>query len=456
MWVVHGTLWNVIASREQSKRYGPGLLVVDGTDVTVARKAQFAFRPSRKQEALLQELLSISCEVYNAALQERRDAYRMASKTLSWQDQFNEVAGLRGVRDDALAFGIQPVRGAIKRCDEAMSAFFRRVKTGQTPGYPRFRSHRRYNTACWDEPTSWAVNAEKRILRLQGIGVIGLPKSAARQLGRMLERGGAPKTLSVTRRQAGTGWAWRATVGFTGVAVDATPAASSITGVDRGVVVGAATSAGDLHRMPKYRKELRSDVADLERAQARKTKRSRAWKQLGSRIARERRAAANRVDNWAWHTAKAIVENTQVIALEDLRLVSMTKSARGTMENPGTNVSAKKGLNRELQDAALGLLAVRICVKAESAGRRVWAVDPRNTSRTCSVCDHIDPGNRVDQATFHCTACGHGAHADVNAAINIAALGQRSEDAWVEVGAPPLTRRKSPRTRRRTTAAPAA
>ena len=192
----------------------------------------------------------------------------------------------------------------------------------------------------------------------------------------------------------------------------------------------------------------------LERAQARKTKRSRAWRQLGTRIARERRKAANRVDNWANHTAKAIVEKNHVIALEDLALVRMAKSARGTAENPGVNVAQKSGLNRELQDAALGLLAVKICVKAESAGRRIWAVNPRNTSRTCSRCGHIDPGNRVDQATFYCTSCGHGAHADVNAAINIAALGARCEDAWAAAGSLPLPRRAARHQRRKTPTAP--
>ena len=121
-----------------------------------------------------------------------------------------------------------------------LGAFFRRAKAGQTPGYPRFRSRRRYSTACWDEPTSWAVNAEKRTLRLQGIGVIALPESAARHLGRMIKRAGAAKTLTVTRRKAGAGWVWRATVGFTGVEVDATPAPSALTGVDRGIVVGCS------------------------------------------------------------------------------------------------------------------------------------------------------------------------------------------------------------------------
>ena len=131
--------------------------------------------------------------------------------------------------------------------------------------------------------------------------------------------------------------------------------------------------------------------------------------------------------------------------MEDLKLTNMTRSARGTVEEPGSNVAAKQGLNRELQDAALGKLAIRICVKAESAGRRVWMVRPENTSRACSSCGHTDAANRPDQTTFCCTACGREANADINAALNIAARGQHAEDAWKQAGSPSLPRRKSRR-----------
>jgi len=112
----------------------------------------------------------------------------------------------------------------------------------------------------------------------------------------------------------------------------------------------------------------------------------------------------------------------------------------------------RQGLNRELQDAALGKLTTRICVKAESAGRRVWMVRPENTSRTCSQCGHTDKANRPDQATFACVSCGYEANADLNAAANIAARGEAAEAAWQEAGAPSLKRKKSRRRPREDTA----
>jgi putative transposase len=155
------------------------------------------------------------------------------------------------------------------------------------------------------------------------------------------------------------------------------------------------------------------------------------------------------VDNWARTTARDLVARAEVIALEDLNLLGMTRSAAGTIENPGTNVAAKAGLNRALQDVALGRLARWVGVKAEEAGRRTWLVDPAHTSQRCHPCGHTAKENRPDRDTFTCTRCGHQAHADINAAENVADRAQACEAAWREAGRPVLYR-PGPRLLRRT------
>jgi putative transposase len=110
-------------------------------------------------------------------------------------------------------------------------------------------------------------------------------------------------------------------------------------------------------------------------------------------------------------------------------------------------VAQKKGLNRSLTDAALGRLAFWICVKAEEAGRRVWNVDPRNSSRQCAPCGHTEAANRR-RSRFTCLSCGHAEHADVNAAQVLTARGQAADTRWKEAGSPLLTR-PVPRSRRR-------
>jgi len=441
----------MISSREQAPKYGPGRLLVDGTDDQFHRKAKIAFDPSRRQEKALIGLLEACCEVYNAGLQERRDAWRRSRTRIRLFDQFNELTHLRGVRDDVLIWGMRPLRSSLRRVDAAYSAFYRRCGKGQAPGYPRFKSSNRFSTASWDEPIGWKVDLEAGTLRIQGVGTIRLPKGALRQLRRLLLRGGLPVTLSVTRRRAGAGWSWRACVGFKAVQPRKKAAAAgpgTVVGVDRGVAVTLALSDGTLLCMPGFLAEARDEISDLVRQRESKTVGSKSWKRLNRRVARSYRRAAQRADNWARHAARDLVGQYGVVVLEDLKLKNMARSARGTAANPGRNVAGKQLLNRKLADAALGRVRHWVCVKAEEAGRRTWVVNATNTSRTCARCGHCAPWNRRARDLFRCVACGHEEHADINAAHNIAARGVACEATWRAQGSPRLVRRE-PSLRRR-------
>lgn len=136
--------------------------MVDGRDETVFRKAQIAFKPAgARQKRSLLALLDATRDVYNAGLQERRDAYRHSSQTrIALFDQFNQIKDLRGARDDVLVWGISPLRWALRRLDEAFGGFFRRVVAGETPGYPRFKSFTRWDTIGYDETTGWRLHLD--------------------------------------------------------------------------------------------------------------------------------------------------------------------------------------------------------------------------------------------------------------------------------------------------------
>ena len=117
----------MISSRERAPRHGPGRLLVDGTDDHLCRKAKLAFRPTPRHEAALLGLLGVCVEAYNAGI--ARASRRLAAlpdTASALFDQFNQITHLRGVRDDVLAWGIQPLRGDLRRVDEAYSAFYRR------------------------------------------------------------------------------------------------------------------------------------------------------------------------------------------------------------------------------------------------------------------------------------------------------------------------------------------
>ncbi len=151
----------MIAPDKTALRVGSAKLIVDGTDTALVRKAEIALRPSRVRARLLNQLLQLSRDIYNGALQHRRDAWQITRNSsrptsISRFDQFiNEVKELKEVCPAIGRFGITPVRGAISRVDEAFGAFFRRVKNGETPGYPRFKSRARFRTIFYDTPTGW-------------------------------------------------------------------------------------------------------------------------------------------------------------------------------------------------------------------------------------------------------------------------------------------------------------
>jgi putative transposase len=125
--------------------------------------------------------------------------------------------------------------------------------------------------------------------------------------------------------------------------------------------------------------------------------------------------------------SRRLVNDHDLIVYEDLKIKNMTRRPKPRSDGKGgyeaNGATAKAGLNRSIHDAGWGELRAMIDYKAESAGREVIAVDPRNTSRTCSGCGHVSAGNRHG-AVFRCQRCGHEAHADVNAAENILRAGR--------------------------------
>jgi transposase len=127
---------------------------------------------------------------------------------------------------------------------------------------------------------------------------------------------------------------------------------------------------------------------------------------------------ADRRRDWAEKVSTDIARRFDVIRIEDLRIMNMTRSARGTVSEPGKNVRQKAALNGVILQSGWGLFAQRL---QEKAPGRVEKIQPHFTSQRCSACGHVDRDSRESQARFRCTACGYALNADVNAAINIAA-----------------------------------
>jgi putative transposase len=119
-----------------------------------------------------------------------------------------------------------------------------------------------------------------------------------------------------------------------------------------------------------------------------------------------------------------------VVVLEDLKIANMSKSSKGDMENPGRNVQAKSGLNKSILDQGWYEFRRQLEYKQLWRGGQVIAVNPRNTSRSCPLCNHTEKDNRKTQAVFVCVKCGFKENADYTAAINILAAGQAVSALW--------------------------
>lgn len=197
------------------------------------------------------------------------------------------------------------------------------------------------------------------------------------------------------------------------------PGNASVVGVDRGVNVAVATSVGDLLRIPGLRAGEQEQLDRLRRRLSTATKGSRRRERVRRQIASLTKREADRRKDWIEKVSTTLARDFDVIGIEALNIEAMTASARGTARAPGRGVRAKAALNRGILKSGWGMPTRRLEQKAPG---RIVKVNPALTSLRCNACSHVDRNSRESQALFRCTRCGHIAHADVNAACNIADL----------------------------------
>ena len=380
--------------------------------ITVLRAFTFRLVVNRTQRTTLERILIDNCETYNAALQERRDAWQLARKPISYRDQQDELTLLRA--DGSYDWlGCDIMRDPLRRVDRAFKAFFRRVKAGRKPGYPRFRSRHRYDSFSWSLPKM--RDGRLRIPKVGDIRARG---------GRDVS--GTPKICTVKRE----GKRWMATIVADIGEAPAKITVSKAIGIDLGVNALVTLSDGNKIDNPRWVRKHQRRIAEASRKLARKRKRSKNRLRAVEILRRAHQRARDARTNHLHHVSKWLIVNYDLIAYEDLTIQNMARSARGTVEEPGRNVRQKAGLNRSILDAAWSILIWQLTYKAESAGRWVVPVNPRGTSQRCSQC-----GESVAKALSerrHVCGCGADLDRDHNAALNILALGRSAAGASLQ------------------------
>ena len=200
-------------------------------------------------------------------------------------------------------------------------------------------------------------------------------------------------------------------------------------GIDMGIVRFATLSNGEYFEPLNAFKTYKGKLAKLQRQLKNKVKFSKNWQKLQAKIAKLHHKIANCRKDYLHKISTEICKNHARIYVEDLQVANMSKSAKGTIEQPGQNVAQKSGLNRAILDQAWGEFRRQLEYKSAWRGGLVVAVPPHNTSRTCPCCGHTDQANRQTQADFKCVNCGYTENADVVGAINILERGRATVQA---------------------------
>ncbi|MCG5216211.1 transposase [Streptosporangium sp. KLBMP 9127] len=397
------------------------------------RSFKFLLRPTRHQEIALAAMLGDHRALYNAALEERREAYRRAKVSIRYCDQSAQLKEIRNTDPEGQGrWSFTSQQQTLRRLNRAFDSFFRRVRAGETPGYPRFKGRGWFDTvtlvegdgARWD---SQPHHPAATYVRVQGVGHVRVHQHR--------ERAGRVKTVEV-KREAGR---WYVILSCDDVPTVPLPATGREVGVDMGVVhfatltepvEGVTDERGHIPN-PRYLKTASGELAAAQQAYARTKRGSTRRKKAAQKIGRiHRKVARQRLDH-AHKTALSLVRGADFIAVEALPIRNMTKAPK-SKPDPGqagvylpNGAAAKAGLNKSILDAGWGVFLGILMHKAESAGRELIPVNPANTSRTCPApeCGHISGENRTTQADFVCVRCGYTANADVVGATNVKRAG---------------------------------
>lgn len=365
------------------------------------RSFRFRLRMDADQESLGVRTCGITRVVRNACVEQRSQWGRRHRIT-----KFDQVAELKSLKAEFSWIAEAPhhcIQQAIIDVDVAFQRFFK----GKA-GFPQYHRRGQKDSFRFPDPKQFTISDKW----------IKLPKFGFVEWERHREIVGRPKSVTVVRE--GNWW-------FASVLCELDeelPEPGSVDygqrlGIDLGVVIPIMLSNGDkiaIARTPQREtrraRKLHKQLSRQQRGSANRDKTIRRIRALSARQARRRLDAAHRA-------ASYIANRHSHVAMEDLRLLNMTKSAKGTAEEPGRNVPQKSGMNRAILDLAHGQFRKILKDKIIRRGGTFVLVNPRNTSRRCNPCGHVSPESRKSQAEFQCVSCGHKANADHNASANI-------------------------------------
>jgi putative transposase len=390
----------------------------------IFRGFTFALRPTPEQTAKFAQVAGVCRLVWNLALEQRRNHWRnyqaRTGNNLNYVTQARELTALRA-EVDFIREGSQTAQQyALKALDDA----YRRAFKG-LGGFP--------------QPKKKGVNdaftfhgREVLVERLNHRwGRVRLPKIGWVKFRMTRDVEGKMNEATVSRTALG----WQISIGCK---IDRnTLDVGGAVGIDRGVAVPLMLSDGTAYRLPEAVALLDRRIRKAQRIASRRKRGSNRCRKAQRRVAALSAKRARIRKHWAHETTTEIARKSGTVVIERLRTKDMTKSASGTIAQPGKNVAQKRGINRAILNVGWHQVETMLFYKAF----RVVKVDPRHTSQTCSACGVVDSRSRESQSSFVCYSCGHRSNADLNAAINIL---QRGNTPFVEPAVKRAMKRELP------------
>jgi len=365
---------------------------------------KYRIYPTKGQQRVLNQLLEECRWLYNKTLEHRKQAWEQEQRKVDWYETKRMIPVYKKTTRPTLSkVYSQVLQNVTERVDLAFKAFFRRLKAGETPGHPRFKSYGRYDSMTYAQ-TGFKVEGEW--LDLSKVGRIWM----------VLHRpiGGIVKTLSI-RRSSTNKWY----VCFScEVDSEPLPATDKVVGIDVGLTTFATLSTGEQVENPRF---FRAEQTALKKVQRRLGKEEKGTPQRAKRrkpVSRVHERIRWKRENFAHKLSRRLVDEFGVLAFEDLNIKGMVKNSGSTERSPNVHLA------KSISDAAWNQLVQFTGGKAEDAGRRVVLVDPRNTTKMCSRCGVLVE-KPLSERMHHCV-CGLSINRDLNASFNILRLGLQS------------------------------
>jgi len=361
-------------------------------------RKSFKYRlyPTKAQTGILDRILYGARRLYNAALEQRRTVWIQRKVSVGYFKQCSELKEARENDPDLLLLNYSAGQAVLRRLQKAFYGFFRRIKSGAKPGYPRFKSADRFDSVIFPKHGD-GVKLDGRHLYVQNVGQIKI------KLHRPVQ--GVIKT--VTLKQEGRHW--YVVFSCDGVLARDFTAATGEVGIDVGLESFATLSTGEKIENPRWYRASEKKLKITQKALSSKKRGSSRYYKMRKAAARIHAKAKNQRHDFQHKLALRLVAENALIAVEDIR-------PKGMLER------SSRGLSKSIQDASWSAFLGILSGKAEEAGRTLVKVPPQGTSSTCFRCGQYRKKDLSERV--HSCTCGLVLDRDLHASFNILRLGR--------------------------------